>query len=165
MAKRNQKQRKVSKTLTAEWEVLSMADWLLELGREPTNEELCEIYKGEFFPMYLTRLVAKEQIWNLTIKTTLEHNDGTICNHEMRWAFDKPMSMHEVLNGAKHVKIERDGFKVSWVGVIKQWLKELDAEFDNEWLTTRADVVATCKAELTAKSLMADRFARLVAGV
>lgn len=155
----------LSKTLTAEWEVLSMAEWLLEIDREPTNEELCNIYKGDFFPMYLTRHVGKDQIWSLVIKTTLEHNDGTICNHEMQWDFDKKMSMHEVLNGAKHVKIERDGFKVSWVGVTKQWIKELESEFNDEWLTVRADVVATCKAQLTAKSLMTDKFARLVAGV
>ncbi|HGW8356612.1 TPA: hypothetical protein ACNRNQ_003813, partial [Acinetobacter baumannii] len=60
----------VKKSLVAEWEIISMAEWLEGLGREPTDQELIETYKGTFFPLYLTRRVDKKQIWSLTITTT-----------------------------------------------------------------------------------------------
>lgn len=159
------KRKKISKQLTATWEVLTMAEWLEGLDRKPTNEELVKWYGGDFFPMYLTGRTGKNQIWNLHIVTTLEQDDGTQCKHEMEFKFDKLMSMHEVLNGAEHIKIEKDGFKTRWNGVTKAWLKDLDADFDNTWLTTKAEVTATCVAELTASSIMGDKLARLIAMV
>ncbi|EXA64335.1 hypothetical protein J503_3235 [Acinetobacter baumannii 984213] len=50
----------VKKSLVAEWEIISMAEWLEGLGREPTDQELIETYKGTFFPLYLTRRVDKK---------------------------------------------------------------------------------------------------------
>ena len=96
--------------------------------------------------------------------TTLEQDDGTQCKHEMQFKFDKPMSMHEVLNGAAHIKIDRGGIKTRWLGVTKAWLKDLDADFDNTWLTTKAEVTAECITELSASSVMGEKFARLIAG-
>ena len=32
----------------------------------------------------------------------------------------------------------------------KAWLKDLDADFDNAWLTTKAEVTAECITELSA---------------
>ena len=86
--------KKIKKKLTAIWEVLSMAEWLEGLDRNPTNDELMEWYKGDFFPMYLTGRASKYQKWNLHIVTTFEQDDGTQCKHEMQFKFDKPMSMH-----------------------------------------------------------------------
>lgn len=156
--------KKIKKKLTAIWEVLSMAEWLDGLDRNPTNDELMEWYKGDFFPMYLTGRASKYQKWNLHIVTTLEQDDGTQCKHEMQFKFDKPMSMHEVLNGAAHIKIDRGGIKTRWLGVTKAWLKDLDADFDNTWLTTKAEVTAECITELSASSVMGEKFAKLIAG-
>lgn len=156
--------KKIKKKLTAIWEVLSMAEWLEGLDRNPTNDELVEWYKGDFFPMYLTGRASKYQKWNLHIVTTLEQDDGTQCKHEMQFKFDKPMSMHEVLNGATHIKIDRGGIKTRWLGVTKAWLKDLDDDFDNTWLTTKAEVTAECITELSASSVMGEKFARLIAG-
>ena len=47
----------------------------------------------------------------------------------------------------------------------KAWLKDLDADFDNTWLTTKAEVTAECITELSASSVMGEKFARLIAGV
>lgn len=157
--------KKIKKKLTAKWEVISMAEWLEELGREPTHAELCEVYEGDFFPMYLSQQVSKNQVWHLKINTKAEHSDGTICNHEIEFKFDKPMSMFEVLNGAKHIKIEQDGFTRRWQGVTKSWLRDLDDDLGNEWIATEALVTATCIAEMTARNMMADKFARLVCGL
>ena len=40
--------KKIKKKLTAIWEVLSMAEWLEGLDRNPTNDELVEWYKAVF---------------------------------------------------------------------------------------------------------------------
>lgn len=47
--------KKTKQNLYAEWEVISMAEWLEGLGRNPTNDELIATYKGNFFPLYLNR--------------------------------------------------------------------------------------------------------------
>jgi hypothetical protein len=157
--------RKIKKKLTASWEIISMAEWLEKLDRNPTNDELIEWYKGDFMPMYLTRQVGKSQVWNLKIETKSKNDDGEVCEHEMNWSFDKPMSMHEVLNGANHIKIDNGGIKTRWNGVTKNWLKELDADLDDSWLAYEAKVTAWCITETTAKNIMANKFCNLIMGV
>ncbi|MCU4307621.1 hypothetical protein KTH02_01875 [Acinetobacter radioresistens] len=135
--------KKTKQNLYAEWEVISMAEWLEGLGRNPTNDELIATYKGNFFPLYLNRHVDKKQIWTLTIQTTLQGDDGSTHEYEMEWAFNKPMSIKEVINGAKHIKVESDGIKTRWQGVSKQWLDAVDE--DLKGLTAvSAWATATC---------------------
>ncbi|MCK4081340.1 hypothetical protein [Acinetobacter radioresistens] len=135
--------KKTKQNLYAEWEVISMAEWLEGLGRNPTNDELIATYKGNFFPLYLNRQVDKKQIWTLTIQTTLQGDDGSTHEHEMEWSFNKPMSIKEVINGAKHIKVESDGIKTRWQGVSKQWLDAVDE--DLKGLTAvSAWATATC---------------------
>lgn len=138
--------KKTKQNLYAEWEVISMAEWLEGLGRNPTNDELIATYKGNFFPLYLNRQVDKKQIWTLTIQTTLQGDDGSTHEYEMEWAFNKPMSMDEVLNGAKHIRLEEGGIKKRWIGVTKNWLKDLDAEFDDSYKAIKAVAIARCTA-------------------
>ncbi|WP_336017466.1 hypothetical protein [Acinetobacter pittii] len=136
----------VKKSLVAEWEIISMAEWLEGLGRDPTDQELIETYKGTFFPLYLTRRVDKKQTWSLSITTTLHGDDGTVSECEMEWKFNKPMSMNEVLNGAKHIKVQDGNFTKRWEGVTKQWLREMDKDYDDSFKAVKAVAVARCTA-------------------
>lgn len=96
--------KQIKRNLHAEWEVISSAEWLEGLGRDPTNEEMLQIFEGSFYPLFNTKRVEPKQTWKLKITTYLECDDGTTSECEMVWKFDKPMSMHEVLNGAKHIR-------------------------------------------------------------
>jgi hypothetical protein len=54
--------------------------------------------------------------------------------------------MHEVLNGAKHIKVDQGGIKTRWVGVTKNWIRELDTDYDDTWKATKAIARAECTA-------------------
>lgn len=115
--------KQIKRNLHAEWEVISSAEWLEGLGRDPTNEEMLQIFEGSFYPLFNTKRVEPKQVWTLKITTYLECDDGRTSECEMEWKFDKTMSMHEVLNGAKHIKMNVGGIKTRWTGVTKNWIK------------------------------------------
>lgn len=138
--------KQIKKKLYAEWETISSAEWLENLGRDPTNEEMLEIFAGTFYPLFHANRVSHKQVWKLKITTYLECDDGCTSECEMEWEFDKPMSMHEVLNGAKHIKINQSGIMTRWTGVTKNWIKELDADYDETWKAVKAVARAECTA-------------------
>lgn len=138
--------KQIKKKLYAEWETISSAEWLENLGRDPTNEEMLQIFSGSFYPLFHANRVSNKQVWKLKITTYLECDDGCTSECEMEWEFDKPMSMHEVLNGAKHIKVDLGGIKTRWTGVTKNWIKELDADYDETWKAVKAVARAECTA-------------------
>ena len=138
--------KQVKKKLHAEWEVISSAEWLEKLDRNPTNEEMLQIFAGNFYPLFHVNRVNNKQVWTLKITTYLECDDGCTSECELEWKFDKPMSMHEVLNGAKHIKVDQGGIKTRWGGVTKNWIRELDTDYDDTWKATKAIARAECTA-------------------
>ena len=113
------------------------------LDRDVNDDDLVNIYQGSFVPLFLAHRVDRKQIWNVVIKTTAKADDGTIHEHEMEWSFNKLMSIKEVISGAKHIKVERDGLKLRWSGVSDQWVKTVDE--DLKGLTAvSAWATATC---------------------
>lgn len=135
--------KKTKQKLSATWEILSTAEYVEELDRDVNDDDLVKIYQGSFVPLFLAHRVDRKQIWNVVIKTTAKADDGTIHEHEMEWSFNKLMSIKEVISGAKHIKVERDGMKVRWSGVSDQWIKTVDE--DLKGLTAvSAWATATC---------------------
>ena len=135
--------KKTKQKLSATWEILSTAEYVEELDRDVNDDDLVKIYQGSFVPLFLAHRVDRKQIWNVVIKTTAKADDGTIHEHEMEWSFNKLMSIKEVISGAKHIKVERDGLKLRWTGVSDQWVKAVDE--DLKGLTAvSAWATATC---------------------
>ena len=135
--------KKTKQKLSATWEILSTAEYVEELDRGVNDDDLVKIYQGSFVPLFLAHRVDRKQIWNVVIKTTAKADDGTIHEHEMEWSFNKLMSIKEVISGAKHIKVERDGLKLRWSGVSDQWVKTVDE--DLKGLTAvSAWATATC---------------------
>ena len=135
--------KKTKQKLSATWEILSTAEYVEELDRDVNDDDLVKIYQGSFVPLFLAHRVDRKQIWNVVIKTTAKADDGTIHEHEMEWSFNKLMSIKEVISGAKHIKVERDGLKLRWSGVSDQWIKAVDE--DLKGLTAvSAWATATC---------------------
>lgn len=135
--------KKTKQKLSATWEILSTAEYVESLDRDVNDDDLVKIYQGSFVPLFLAHRVDRKQIWNVVIKTTAKADDGTIHEHEMEWSFNKLMSIKEVISGAKHIKVERDGMKLRWSGVSDQWIKTVDE--DLKGLTAvSAWATATC---------------------
>ena len=135
--------KKTKQKLSATWEILSTAEYVESLDRDVNDDDLVNIYQGSFVPLFLAHRVDRKQIWNVVIKTTAKADDGTIHEHEMEWSFNKLMSIKEVISGAKHIKVERDGLKLRWTGVSDQWIKAVDE--DLKGLTAvSAWATATC---------------------
>lgn len=135
--------KKTKQKLSATWEILSTAEYVEGLDRDVNDDDLVKIYQGSFVPLFLAHRVDRKQIWNVVIKTTAKADDGTIHEHEMEWSFNKLMSIKEVISGAKHIKVERDGMKLRWSGVSDQWVKTVDE--DLKGLTAvSAWATATC---------------------
>lgn len=135
--------KKTKQKLSATWEILTTAEYVEGLDRDVNDDDLVKIYQGSFVPLFLAHRVDRKQIWNVVIKTTAKADDGTIHEHEMEWSFNKLMSIKEVISGAKHIKVERDGMKLRWSGVSDQWIKAVDE--DLKGLTAvSAWATATC---------------------
>lgn len=135
--------KKTKQKLSATWEILSTAEYVEGLDRNVNDDDLVKIYQGSFVPLFLAHRVDRKQIWNVVIKTTAKADDGTIHEHEMEWSFNNLMSIKEVISGAKHIKVERDGLKLRWSGVSDQWVKTVDE--DLKGLTAvSAWATATC---------------------
>ena len=135
--------KKTKQKLSATWEILTTAEYVEGLDRDVNDGDLVKIYQGSFVPLFLAHRVDRKQIWNVVIKTTAKADDGTIHEHEMEWSFNKLMSIKEVISGAEHIKVERDGLKLRWSGVSDQWIKAVDE--DLKGLTAvSAWATATC---------------------
>lgn len=135
--------KKTKQKLSATWEILSTAEYVEELDRDVNDDDLVKIYQGSFVPLFLAHRVDRKQIWNVVIKTTAKADDGTIHEHEMEWSFNKLMSIKEVISGAKHIKVERDGLKLRWTGVSDQWIKAVDEDL-KDLTAVSAWATATC---------------------
>ena len=137
--------KKTKQKLSATWEILSTAEYVESLDRDVNDDDLVKIYQGSFVPLFLVNRVDRKQIWNVVIKTTAKADDGTIHEHEMEWSFNKLMSIKEVISGAKHIKVDRDGIKTRWNGVSKEWIDAVDKDLMG--LTAiSAWATATCTA-------------------
>lgn len=157
--------KKTKQKLSATWEILSTAEYVEGLDRDVNDDDLVKIYQGSFVPLLLAHRVDRKQIWNVVIKTTAKADDGTIHEHEMEWSFNKLMSIKEVISGAKHIKVERDGLKLRWSGVSDQWVKTVDE--DLKGLTAvSAWATATCVGmveQVNPAATLLNRIQRMVA--
>ena len=157
--------KKTKQKLSATWEILSTAEYVESLDRDVNDDDLVKIYQGSFVPLFLAHRVDRKQIWNVVIKTTAKADDGTIHEHEMEWSFNKMMSIKEVISGAKHIKVERDGLKLRWSGVSDQWVKAVDE--DLKGLTAvSAWATATCAGmveQVNPAATLLNRIQRMVA--
>ena len=157
--------KKTKQKLSATWEILSTAEYVESLDRDVNDDDLVKIYQGSFVPLFLAHRVDRKQIWNVVIKTTAKADDGTIHEHEMEWSFNKLMSIKEVISGAKHIKVERDGMKLRWTGVSDQWIKAVDE--DLKGLTAvSAWATATCVGmveQVNPAATLLNRIQRMVA--
>lgn len=143
--------------MNAVWEIISTAEYINELEREADNDDMVAIYQGNYVPLLLDERTSRKQIWHVIITTIAEHEDGTRHTHEMEWNFDKPMMMKEVLDGAKHIKVMRDGLKVRWTGLAKEWVKTVDQDLSG--LTAiSAWAVATCNGFVAKSNPLLDTY-------
>lgn len=137
--------KKSKQKLSATWEILATAEYVESLNRTVSDDDLKFIYQGEFVPLLLDQRVERKQVWNVVIKTTAKSDDGEIHKHEMEWKFDKPMSIKEVIDGAKHIKVDQCGIKTRWRGVAKQWIDAVDHDL-KDMTAVSAWATATCTA-------------------
>ena len=157
--------KKTKQKLSATWEILSTAEYVEGLDRDVNDDDLVKIYQGSFVPLFLAHRVDRKQIWNVVIKTTAKADDGTIHEHEMEWSFNKLMSIKEVISGAKHIKVERDGLKLRWSGVSDQWVKTVDEDL-KDLTAVSAWATATCVGmveQVNPAATLLNRIQRMVA--
>lgn len=156
--------KKTKKTLTATWEILGTAKYVEEVeaqGGSIGDKELLEIYQGSFVPLFLAHRVERKQIWKVVIKTTAKADDGTLHEHEMEWNFNKPMSIKEVISGAKHIKVDHGGIKTRWVGVSEQWIAAVDEDL-KDMDAVSAWATATCVAQVEALNPAANLLKKII---
>ena len=53
------------------------------------------------------------------------------------------MSIKEVISGAEHIKVDRDGIKTRWNGVSKEWIDAVDKDLMG-FTAISAWATATC---------------------
>ena len=135
--------RKTKQKLSATWEILATAEYVESLDRAVNDDDLKVIYQGSFVPLLLSHRVERKQVWNVVVKATAKADDGTIHEHEMEWQFDKLMSIKEVIDGAKHIKVNQGGIKVRWKGVSRQWIDAVDEDL-KDLTAVSAWATATC---------------------
>ena len=135
--------KKTKQKLSATWEILSTAEYVESLDRDVNDDDLVKIYQGSFVPLFLAHRVDRKQIWNVGIKTTAKADDGTIHEHEMEWSFNKLMSIKEVIDGAKHIKVNQNGIKTRWKGISRHWLSAVDVDL-KDTTAISAWATATC---------------------
>ena len=59
--------KQVKKKLHVEWEIISSVEWLEKLDRNPTNEEMLQIFTGNFYPLFHVKRVNSKQVWTLKV--------------------------------------------------------------------------------------------------
>lgn len=139
--------RKLKKTLFAKWEIISTAEIVeTEYADKAIDEAFFDrVYLGDFVRAYRDDRTSAHQKWKISIVTKAQADDGAIHTHELEWQFDKPMTIREVLGGAKHIKLESNGIKTRWVGVSKQWLDCVDNDLKG-FTALEAWATASCVA-------------------
>ena len=135
--------KKTKQKLSATWEILATAEYVESLDRAVNDDDLKFIYQGSFVPLLLSHRAERKQIWNIVIKTTAKSDDGVIHEHKMEWAFNKPMSIKEVIDGAKHIKVNQNGIKTRWKGIARHWLSAVDVDL-KDTTAISAWATATC---------------------
>lgn len=153
--------KKVKQNLSATWEIMATAEYVESLDRAVNDDDLVLIYQGQFVPFFLSGRVERKQIWTVVIKTTAKSDDGEIHEHEMEWVFSKPMSIKEVIDGAKHIKVDQGGIKTRWHGVSKQWTAAVDHDL-KDMTAVSAWATATCTAMVERENPAVKLFAGLV---
>lgn len=145
------KTKRIKKNLIAKWNIVETAEIVeTEYKDKPIDEPFFDrVYQGDFVRAYRDGRVEAKQLWVIQIETKAQDDDGVIHDHVLEWKFDKPMTIREVLEGAKHIKMN-DEFKARWTGVTRQWLDCVDSDLKgldcvSAWAT--ASCVAMVKPE------------------
>lgn len=152
-----QRRMNINTNMNAVWEIISTAEYVEELDRDVTNEDMVAIYQGNFVPLMLDDRTSRKQLWHVVITTVAEADDGTRHTHEMEWQFDKPMLMKEVLDGAKHIKVNRDGMKLRWKGLAREWTATVDSDLAG-LTAVSAWAVASCTGMVAKVNPLMDHY-------
>lgn len=156
--------RKIKKRLVAKWEIMTTAEIVeTEYNNKPIDDEFFDrVYKGDFVRTYRDGRTDSKQVWKIQILTKAKDEDGNIHEHLLEWEFYKQMTISEVLEGAKHIKMNNE-FKTRWTGVTKQWLSCVDED-----LKGMVCLEAWCTAECVANVIperAKNKFNRLMLNV
>lgn len=156
--------RKIKKRLVAKWEIMTTAEIVeTEYKNKPIDDEFFDlVYKGNFVRTYRDGRTDSKQVWKIQILTKAQDEEGNIHEHLLEWEFDKQMTIREVLEGAKHIKMNNE-FKTRWTGVTKQWLSCVDED-----LKGMVCLEAWCTAECLANVIperAKNKFNRLMLNV
>lgn len=142
----------VKKRLVAKWNIPETAEIVeTEYKDKPIDDEFFDrVYLGDFVRTYRDGRTDAKQLWRIQILTKAQDDDGFIHEHFLEWNFNKAMTIREVLEGAKHIKLNNE-FKTRWKGVTKQWLDCVDEDLKGmvcleAWCT--AECMANVKPEL-----------------
>lgn len=151
--------KKIKQKLYAKWEVISTCQLVEDEYPDKKADDVFfdRVFQGNFVKLFRDGRCDKFQVWILEIKTLAKDDKGVVHEHCVEWLFDKPMSISEVLKGAKHIKVNTGGMKIRWLGVTKQWLNMVDEDLDGmdcleAWCT--ASCVAYVKPENQSKKLI-----------
>ena len=119
--------KRIKKKLQAQWEILSTAEIVETDYKDKKVDDAFfdQIYKGGFVKAYRDGRCDAKQTWTIQIHTKAQSDDGEIHDHILEWSFNDKMTIREVLEGAKHIKMNNE-FKTRWHGVTKQWLECVD---------------------------------------
>lgn len=141
------KTKRIKKKLIAKWNIVETAEIVeKEYKDKPIDEPFFDrVYQGDFVRAYRDGRVEAKQLWVIQIETKAQDDDGVIHEHVLEWKFDKPMTIREVLEGAKHIKMN-DEFKTRWTGVTKQWLDCVDSDLKGLDCVISAWATASCVA-------------------
>lgn len=113
--------------LIAEWEILQAAE-IIEQYAETTKHALARIYTGNAVRTIYSNQVKSEQVWSLSIVTTAKSDNGEIHTHDLKFKFDAPISLSNMVNSVKGL----------WLDAVDQDLAGMTC--------LRADAVARCLA-------------------
>ncbi|WP_156935688.1 hypothetical protein [Alkanindiges illinoisensis] len=140
------------KHLTAKWEILSVANYVLE--HFPNNaplppKALMAIYQGAAVPCIQDGLIDEKQRWGVTILTTVRMPDGSLQPHDVSWRIDEPISFKDFMRGNPDIKVERgNGLKTRWIGVAEEWKRITQEEIPDGLVIVSAWATANCMAVL-----------------
>lgn len=153
--------------LTAKYELISTCEFLNQINRQATNDELLKIYQGNFMPLHLQGRVSEKQCWHVSIETEFYDKEGGSYEgtHKMEFAINTPVTLREMLDGSKNVKVTCPvtNIKTRWTGVRKKWLTEVDKDLAGKH-ADKAYVTLTCHSVVKRQNVTNHLFNKLLGG-
>lgn len=153
--------------LTAKYELISTCEFLNSINRKANDDELLQIYQGNFMPLFLQGRVSEKQCWSVLIQTEFYDKKGGSYEgtHEMQFTINQAVTLREMLDGAKNVKVTcpTTNIKTRWGGVRKEWLTEVDKDLAGKY-ADKAYVTLTCYSSVKPQNITNRLFNKLFGG-